>query len=601
MPLCSVASNSYAIGGGRELVGRRKINVDPGVLFAVGTLASWAGWAAVIRAVYVLLRRFFGQEPEGSTGTFRSLTLSLVVAVLGFAVASSLLPTSDAQGWRLPVVWLVMPFAAWAAVASFGWAIARLMQGFMALNRGEAQTRIKTGVLWLIAGGLFFWLFSTSGDKVEILRGSIELSPQSALWIALALIASMAAMVWTVRSVRVKDLAKGFANHLALLVGSVLFGLPFAWLVITSFKEDVDMSSATGLVWIPRVTQQVPYFDPNEVHVEGTYDGRLVEGIVVEKLPDGAAKVEIWKPAVLRGLTFTAPPGYKPVPKMVDVVTGQMSGQPVTGKVIKEMEDGRKRVQVLEPPALAGRTFEAKPDEVKKVRHVGLKYQNYPEALDYLPPETLRGLVYLKNTLIIVILNVIGTLLSSSIVAYAFARMRFPGKNMLFLLLLSTMMLPAAVTLLPTFLIYRWLGWVDTLRPLWVAAFLGSAFNIFLLRQFFMTIPLELEDAAKIDGCSFPRTFWQVMLPQVKPALAVVAIWTFMASWNNFMGPLIYINSPENMPISYAVQLFQGDRANEPGLLMAFATMAMLPVLLVFFFAQKYFIEGVTLSGMGGR
>ena len=112
---------------------------------------------------------------------------------------------------------------------------------------------------------------------------------------------------------------------------------------------------------------------------------------------------------------------------------------------------------------------------------------------------------------------------------------------------------------------------------------------------------LELEDAAKIDGCSYPRTFWQVMLPQVKPALAVVAIWTFMASWNNFMGPLIYINTPENMPISYAVQLFQGDRLNEPGLLMAFATMAMLPVLLVFFFAQKYFIEGVTLSGLGGR
>lgn len=218
-----------------------------------------------------------------------------------------------------------------------------------------------------------------------------------------------------------------------------------------------------------------------------------------------------------------------------------------------------------------------------------------------LPVETSRGLVFLKNTLIIVILNVIGTLISSSIVAYAFARLRFPGKGALFLVLLSTMMLPAAVTLIPTFLIFRWLGWIDTLKPLWVPAFLGSAFNIFLLRQFFMSIPAELEDAAKIDGCTYLRTFWQVMLPQIKPALAVIAIWTFMAAWNNFMGPLIYINSPENMPISYAVQLFQSDRSGEPGLLMAFATMAMLPVLAVFFVAQKYFIEGVTLSGLGGR
>ena len=575
--------------------------MDPGVLYAVGTLAIWVGWAAVLRAVYVLLRKVFGQDPPGSTSTLRSLGLSLILAVVAFVLSGMLLPASKGPDWSFPVVWLVMPFAAWAAVASAGFGIARLMQGFMGLSKSESQSRIKAGVLWLIAGALFFWLFSMSGDKVEVLKGVIELSTQSALWIGLAILAAMVAMVWTARSSRTRGVAKGLANHLALIVGSVVFGLPFAWLVITSFKEDVDMSSATGLVWIPRGTQQVPYFDPEEVHVEGTYDGRLVEGIVTEQRSDGSAKVEIWKPAVLRGLTFDAPRGYKPVPKMVDTVTGQFEGQKVTGRVIKELEDGRKRVEVLEPASLAKRTFEAKPEDVPRVRYIGLKYRNYPEALDYLPPETLRGLVYLKNTLIIVILNVIGTLLSSSIVAYAFARLRFPGKNVLFLLLLSTMMLPAAVTLLPTFLIYRWLGWVDTLRPLWVAAFLGSAFNIFLLRQFFMTIPLELEDAAKIDGCSYPRTFWQVMLPQVKPALAVVAIWTFMASWNNFMGPLIYINTPENMPISYAVQLFQGDRLNEPGLLMAFATMAMLPVLLVFFFAQKYFIEGVTLSGLGGR
>src|ERR1019366_5726587 len=120
------------------------------------------------------------------------------------------------------------------------------------------------------------------------------------------------------------------------------------------------------------------------------------------------------------------------------------------------------------------------------------------------------------------------TILSSALVAYGFSRLRFPGKNALFIVLVSTMMLPAAVTMLPTFLIFRQLGWIDTLYPLWVPSFFASAFNVFLLRQFFMNIPMELEDAAKIDGCSYAKTFWSVMLPQIKPALAVIAIWTFM-------------------------------------------------------------------------
>jgi multiple sugar transport system permease protein len=137
--------------------------------------------------------------------------------------------------------------------------------------------------------------------------------------------------------------------------------------------------------------------------------------------------------------------------------------------------------------------------------------------------------------------------------------------------------------------------------PLWVPTFFAGAFNVFMMRQFFDQIPIELEDAAKIDGCTYLTTFWQVMMPQVKPALAVVAIWTFMGTWNNFMGPLIYINSPEKMPIAYALQLFSGERGGEPALLMAFAALTMLPVLAIFFFAQKYFIEGVSMSGLGGR
>ncbi len=162
------------------------------------------------------------------------------------------------------------------------------------------------------------------------------------------------------------------------------------------------------------------------------------------------------------------------------------------------------------------------------------------------------------------------------------------------------MMLPGAVTMMPVFLIFRAAGWVDTLRPLWVPSFFGSAFSIFLLRQFFLTIPNDLEDAAKIDGCSYFSIYWRIMLPLIKPALAAITIMTFMGAWNNFMGPLIYISSPENMPLAYALQLFQTARGGEPGLLMAASTMVMLPVLVLFFFTQRYFIQGVTLTGIKG-
>ena len=171
---------------------------------------------------------------------------------------------------------------------------------------------------------------------------------------------------------------------------------------------------------------------------------------------------------------------------------------------------------------------------------------------------------------------------------------------MLFVILLATMMVPAAVTMLPVFLIFRWIGWVDTLQPLWIGAFFGGAFNIFLLRQFFMTIPTELEDAAKIDGCSLFMIYWRIMLPLIKPALAAVTIFTFMATWNNFMGPLIYISSPEKMTLAYALQLFQGAYGGQRAMMMAASTLVMLPVLIVFFFTQRYFIQGVTLTGIKG-
>ncbi len=229
------------------------------------------------------------------------------------------------------------------------------------------------------------------------------------------------------------------------------------------------------------------------------------------------------------------------------------------------------------------------------------KWDNYLRAANFMPPETHKGLVFVWNTLYLTLMNVLGVVLSSSMVAFAFARLRWPGRDVIFLIVLATMMLPMAVTMIPVFLIFRSLGWVDTLKPLWVPAFLGGgAFNIFLLRQFFMTIPRDLEEAARIDGCSFWGIYWRIMLPLIKPALAAVTIFTFMGAWNDFMGPLIYISSPWKMNIAYALRLFQTVHGGEWALMMAAATMATLPVLVVFFFTQRHFIEGVTLTGMKG-
>ena len=228
-------------------------------------------------------------------------------------------------------------------------------------------------------------------------------------------------------------------------------------------------------------------------------------------------------------------------------------------------------------------------------------WKNYPDALHFLPPASDYGLLNLANTLIIATMSVVGTVLSSSFVAYGFARMRWPGKDWLFGVLLATMMLPDAVTMMPRFLIFRQLHWIDTLLPLWVPSFFASAFSVFLMRQFFMGIPQELEDAAKIDGCGPFTTWWRVMMPLVKPALAAVTIMTFLGAWKDFLGPLIYISSPEKMPLSYVLQLYNAAHGGEPGLLMAATTLVILPVIVLFFFTQRYFIEGVSFAGLGGR
>jgi multiple sugar transport system permease protein len=216
-------------------------------------------------------------------------------------------------------------------------------------------------------------------------------------------------------------------------------------------------------------------------------------------------------------------------------------------------------------------------------------------------PAPFDYLLYARNTLVILVLSLIGMLLSSSIAAYGFARIPFRGRRALFALCLATMMIPFPVIMVPTYMLFQWLGWIGTFKPLWVPAWFGAAFNIFLLRQFFMGIPKELEESAMIDGCSRWGCFWRIMLPLAMPALAVVALFHCLTVWNDLVGPLIYLSHQEQYTLSLGLQALQARSGDTPwNQMMAAATLIMLPVIALFLFAQRTFIQGVATSGLKG-
>jgi multiple sugar transport system permease protein len=236
-----------------------------------------------------------------------------------------------------------------------------------------------------------------------------------------------------------------------------------------------------------------------------------------------------------------------------------------------------------------------------------IRLQNYVDALTYKPFD-----VYLRNTAFLVVMNELAIVLASSFCAYGFARLRFPGRDLWFGLVLATLMVPNVVMMVPLFVIFSRLKWIDTFLPLTVPFFFGGgAFNIFLMRQFFRTIPEELADAARIDGCNEFIIYARIMMPLAKPALITVAIFTFLATWNDLMGPLLYINSPQRFTLAVGLANFRasfGSGLRDMGaggrsrwdLLMAFAMTMTAPVVLIFFLAQRYFVQGVVLTGLKG-
>lgn len=223
------------------------------------------------------------------------------------------------------------------------------------------------------------------------------------------------------------------------------------------------------------------------------------------------------------------------------------------------------------------------------------KFDNYTKAWGLLP-----FVQFYWNTLCITFLSILGTVISCTLGAYGFARLRFRGRDFLFVILLATMMLPTQVTMIPQYIWFSKLGWVNTYLPLIVPNFFGNPFSIFLLRQFFMTIPHDLDDAAKIDGCSFWGIYASIILPLSKAAVGVVAIFSFTYHWNDFLNPLIYLQSMEQFTISLGLRMFQTNTFVDMQSLMAMSVVALLPQLVVFFIAQRHFVQGVVLTGLKG-
>ena len=219
--------------------------------------------------------------------------------------------------------------------------------------------------------------------------------------------------------------------------------------------------------------------------------------------------------------------------------------------------------------------------------------ENYRDVFRLAPVTT-----WLRNSLLISVLGVATVVLSSSLVAYGFARLRFHGRRYLFGLVIATYMVPSAITMVPTFLIWNELGLVGTFYPLWAGNLFGSAFYIFMLRQFFLSIPQDLSDAARIDGAGYFRIYWSIMLPLLKPALAAVAVFEFQAKWNDFLIPLIYLNRPSMYTMSLGLGTFRSEYETQWALLMAASVIFTVPMIVLFFLAQRYFVTGVVSSGL---
>ena len=406
--------------------------------------------------------------------------------------------------------------------------------------------------------------------------------------------------------------------HVPLLVLAFLFAFPLGWLVLTSLQPREQVAKIPP-EWLPRqhrlrldnetlsVTPPQPVGGGDKLLVRATSGPRSGRSVLVDRaeFENGFVTRRATRPGAEQGERFAARVEQEVPAHFVTVREWFLSKY--HPREARTFYVPRERLTQEAAPVWGNYAEAVRAlTGVEKDKALPLGGLLARTAWPWTPKgdrdHTITFLTYLANTLLVAVLGVTGTVLSSALVAYGLSRVRWKGRESLFAFTLATMMIPFPVLMIPLYSLFRDLGWIGTLLPLWVPAFFGSAFNIFLLRQFFLTIPEELSDAARIDGCSELGIFWRVVMPLARPALAVVALFHFLFVWNDFLGPLIYLTEPETFTMALGLQQYQSQNGgSEWHLLMAASVLLVLPIVLLFFFAQRTFVQGISTTGLTGR
>jgi multiple sugar transport system permease protein len=387
--------------------------------------------------------------------------------------------------------------------------------------------------------------------------------------------------------------------YVLLLTGAAVFLFPFLWLVCTSLKP-IEQTMSMPPTWLPRAY----YATVNGERVEVTRDYPVPDRPgywhVTERSPaNGSSRAtqSIWwvlgrgRPPGCPNSNDSARPAAcsRAVYGVAPYLANEVPHEPASGVV------SASEIEIRIQPrwdnyrtALATMGGRSANEAQGSATGIGLDAQ-------------VSFFTFLGNTLLVCVLGVSGAVLSNAIIAYGFAKIRWRGRDTLFALTLATMMVPFPVLMVPLYGVFKGLGWIGSLKPLWVPAFFGSAFNIFLMRQFFRTIPEELSEAARIDGCSEWSIFWRIILPLSKPVLAVVALFHFLWAWNDFMGPLLYLTRKHTFTLALALQNYQSQGGGvQWHYLMAATIVVIIPIVILFFFTQKTFIKGIATTGLKG-
>jgi multiple sugar transport system permease protein len=407
-----------------------------------------------------------------------------------------------------------------------------------------------------------------------------------------------------------KTLAGRIFVYVLLVAGSAVFLFPFIWLIVTSLKP-IEQTMIMPPTWVPRA-----YTAPVEgTRMEVTKDFAVEKKSVLVTVDDGPQKGR----RLLLPVSELDANGRAKL-QVFENGLQQIRFYPV--KVVRSIEPGAWHV--TERSETKVRQHELKWDVVPESEidtQAAPRWDNYPKALTTMGGRDLEEVegsmaartsgvgedthvgfvVFLTNTLLVCALGVAGAVLSNAVIAYGLAKVKWKGRDALFAITLATMMVPFPVLMVPLYGVFKSLGLVGSLYPLWVPAFFGSAFNIFLMRQFFLTIPDELGEAARIDGCTEWGIFWRVILPLSKPVLAVVALFHFLGAWNDFMGPLLYLTRKHTFTLALALQNYQSQHGGvQWQFLMAASAVLIIPIIILFFFTQKTFIRGIATTGIKG-